>query len=497
MSKPKLTYGFYLSTKRLMHIDDADNGLACGCVCPECGDKLEAVNNGRKRAHHFRHSNGADCPNARMSALHMLAEQVFAEYKKICLPNYEIYNNDIKRPGKKQFEYVGLEQTRVLDDNIFKPDCIATTKKKELWVEFFVTHKVDERKRVSIQKNDIYCIEIDLRSLIDTDYSQESIYQFLVNKEVSRSWISCPVWDKERDKTLERIRVERMRIDAEEKRKKENEKIRKELEAKKLISNWMKSGDKEGAEKLVQHLKGVVCVDYSFDYRKELLQGSIWKYMERAPKTPYALNVFYQLLVQLNEKEISQEIKEQGLHLSIEESLKRNDYYKLSEQLMIYMLFVTPKQNVRVMKDGDEYIRGQINFYQLLQNYKRRRNIIKAIQTSTFINLDERIENSIFKECSDSYHNLSSQKREELNKLMSAKYEEELSKKEQQYKNPFNIAFIKDRMKGWCLSELNTKIQEYKLYLGNPNHMDNKSKIIEIIKMLEQHRTDIENQYMK
>lgn len=32
---------------KIVHVDNVDNGLKCGCICPECGDKLIAHNNGK------------------------------------------------------------------------------------------------------------------------------------------------------------------------------------------------------------------------------------------------------------------------------------------------------------------------------------------------------------------------------------------------------------------------------------------------------------------
>lgn len=498
MSEAKLTYGLYPSTKRLIHIEDAENGLACGCVCPECGDKLEAVNNGQKRAHHFRHSNGADCPKARMTALHMLAQQVFAEHREICLPDYEIALGKIKRPGEKHFENVILEKAKVLGDKSLRPDCIATNKNQDLWVEFRVTHEVDDQKSASIKKHNIYCAEVDLRSLLDADYTQETIYHFLVNRKDCRSWISCPVWDEERKEALKKIKQEEAEKEQEEIKKK----LQEELDAKKFVADWMKSGDREGADKLVQYLNTGVCVANPFDYYNELLQGSIWKYIDRAPKTPYALNVFYQLIIRLKENDIFREVDEHGLRYSLEESLKSKDYYKFSELLMIYILFVTPEQNVNIIKDGDEYSRKyQIGYGRVLENWKHRKMVIEAVRTSTIMDLDERIEYALFDISSDSYQNLSSLRREEHKKRMETKRQEELSEQrwleDQKYKNPFNIAFIKDRMRGWNMQELESKIQEYNQYRNHPQYKGNLTNIKEICNLLQQHKTDISNLYLQ
>ena len=55
-----ILYGRSTATGELVHVDDAPNGKACGCVCPDpgCGQPLIARNNGKKKIHHFAHIDG-------------------------------------------------------------------------------------------------------------------------------------------------------------------------------------------------------------------------------------------------------------------------------------------------------------------------------------------------------------------------------------------------------------------------------------------------------
>lgn len=78
-----LKYGLDKETNSLVFIDNVPNGNACGCICPNCKYELVAKNGGLKKEHHFAHTHthtsGADCPGARMTALHMLAQEVFIQ----------------------------------------------------------------------------------------------------------------------------------------------------------------------------------------------------------------------------------------------------------------------------------------------------------------------------------------------------------------------------------------------------------------------------------
>lgn len=55
-----ILYGRSTATGELVRVDNAPNGKACGCVCPDpgCGQPLIARNNGKKRIHHFAHIGG-------------------------------------------------------------------------------------------------------------------------------------------------------------------------------------------------------------------------------------------------------------------------------------------------------------------------------------------------------------------------------------------------------------------------------------------------------
>lgn len=67
-----ILYGRSDATGELVHVDDAPNGKACGCVCPDpgCSQPLIARNNGKKKIHHFAHIGGT----CALSAEYLLAE---------------------------------------------------------------------------------------------------------------------------------------------------------------------------------------------------------------------------------------------------------------------------------------------------------------------------------------------------------------------------------------------------------------------------------------
>lgn len=172
----------------VVHVDDVENGAACNCTCPACGEELIAKNGGYIQAHHFAHKSGESCSWAAESSLHCMAKQVLAEGCYIYLPAVHFdggVNFERIRPGDELFDggwasrpaiefttlryniapFMLIKPDRVrLEKRIdrFIPDVIATYGGRDLIIEIYVSHKVDHAKIQKIRKAGISAIEIDL-----------------------------------------------------------------------------------------------------------------------------------------------------------------------------------------------------------------------------------------------------------------------------------------------------------------------------------------------
>ena len=60
----------------LAHIDEVDNGKACGCNCLACNEALIA-RQGDVLAHSFAHQSGTQCDHALQAMLHGVAVERF------------------------------------------------------------------------------------------------------------------------------------------------------------------------------------------------------------------------------------------------------------------------------------------------------------------------------------------------------------------------------------------------------------------------------------
>ena len=188
MNKNLLTYALDSSNK-LKHVDAVENGMACGCVCPCCKEKLMAKNGGTKRMHHFAHASGVDCEGAYETMLHLLAKEriqdafmthdtfnIEYEYPSYCRKFKEctfFRYGDCYDASRKIFNlkkyYDSCEQELPYDTIKRRSDLKIFSKSnpnlKPVYIEFFVTHASEIEKLHSGEK----IIEIKIESEEDID----------------------------------------------------------------------------------------------------------------------------------------------------------------------------------------------------------------------------------------------------------------------------------------------------------------------------------------
>lgn len=166
----------------LVHVDDVAKGAKCACRCPHCDAPLYAKNAGTQREHHFAHAHGHECEGAYESSLHLLAKEILQETGRIMLPksngghfptsSVRIRNVEIE----KWDDYYGI-----------RPDAEGIMENGErLLIEFYVSHKVDGKKRQIIVDNHLKCIEIDINyQALD----KAELKEFLTGNDEDRKWI--------------------------------------------------------------------------------------------------------------------------------------------------------------------------------------------------------------------------------------------------------------------------------------------------------------------
>ena len=166
----------------LVHINDVAKGNNCKCHCPHCGAPLCAKNAGQWREHHFAHAHGHECEGAYESQLHLLAKEVLQEAGRIMLP---ASNSGQFPSGSVRIRNIEVEKW---DDRYgIRPDAEGIMENGErLLIEFYVSHKVDGKKRQVIVDNHLKCIEIDINyQALD----KQELKEFLCGSDEDRKWI--------------------------------------------------------------------------------------------------------------------------------------------------------------------------------------------------------------------------------------------------------------------------------------------------------------------
>ena len=169
---------------RMVHIDSVQRGLACGCICPNCHEKLLA-RQGNVREHGFAHhseTRGANLEICYMVSLYKLAEQIVQTKKRIHVPSYYgIYK-------ETDIEFVDVKLDSRFEREDKQPDVIAITNDgKQYLIEFVFEHKVQHKQ--AIDYKDLSCLEIDI-----SKQSLESLEDFLLSSNEDRKWINNEIY---------------------------------------------------------------------------------------------------------------------------------------------------------------------------------------------------------------------------------------------------------------------------------------------------------------
>lgn len=373
-----LKYALDKKTRRIVGVDDVANGLACECLCPDCKQQLVAKNGGAKREHHFAHYNGLDCARARMTALHLLAQQIIADRKMVMLPDYN-------------GGYFHKETTCITFDEILleeycdglRPDCIGIVSGKDgkdhrLWIEILVTHEVDEKKQKTIKESDVSCIEIDLSDMLKTDYSADSVTQRLHGMKTDRKWINCPKYDVinlQHKTKYEQVEAERIRKEAEERAREEaalRQKKAEELADKnakfKRVQKWYKDGNSETARYFIAEIKNKPFRNDSNEeyfgtqnylYDALVPQSDFMYYVDHSPKNESSLQLFYTLLhyyynqtTQVDFEKIKQKLRYYQYRKA---SLSAEEKIHLEQLISLRIVYILEKGRERFYTLDDDY----------------------------------------------------------------------------------------------------------------------------------------------
>lgn len=165
---------------KMVHVDSVPNGIACGCICPYCHERLLA-RHGSQNTHGFAHHSDTRRANLKicyMVILYKLAEQIIQTKKRIHVPSYyDIF-------PETNIEFVDVKVNSDYEREDKQPDVIATTKDGKLFlIEFIFKYKVQHKQPIDYKN--LNCLEIDI-----SKQTNESIEKFLLEEKNDRKWLN-------------------------------------------------------------------------------------------------------------------------------------------------------------------------------------------------------------------------------------------------------------------------------------------------------------------
>lgn len=169
---------------RLLHIDQAERGLACNCTCFECGESVLA-RKGEIIEHHFAHANNKDsCVINPESLLHKYAKDIIIESMQLILPSV---------PNSKIPAVCWVFDEIAAECNLGKirPNLVARSSETTIFIEIAVTHFIDQEKLKIIQSMNIKTIEIDLSNFLTKDLiiPNDEIKQKVLESLENKRWV--------------------------------------------------------------------------------------------------------------------------------------------------------------------------------------------------------------------------------------------------------------------------------------------------------------------
>lgn len=196
-------------------IEEVESGLACNCVCAECGEPLVAKK-GEVVQHHFAHASGMERENCSETVLHLFAKEIIARQTIISFPeidhiDFQIDQSQVNDKGEVIISdlYTQMSHLPVVKSALevriqdFQPDVLVKVKTEygeyTVAVEVAVTHFVDEVKKNKVSLHDISMIEIDCSDMLNKHENSEDARNDILEKlahsavwlQISKSFIDA------------------------------------------------------------------------------------------------------------------------------------------------------------------------------------------------------------------------------------------------------------------------------------------------------------------
>jgi competence CoiA-like predicted nuclease len=172
-------------------------GVRCGCVCPECGEKLMSNVTAKKRwqlkrefTNHFSHydENSTCSGGTGETELHLFAKRVLEENDKLSVPSLSTRNNKLKYCKALSEQAILVEKFKQK-----RPDILLYDDSNHVIcaIEIVVTNPVKEEKRNLYETSNLRCLAIDLSSYYEKDleFNRKDIENEILVETKKKQWV--------------------------------------------------------------------------------------------------------------------------------------------------------------------------------------------------------------------------------------------------------------------------------------------------------------------
>jgi len=253
LSKSYIKYpiAFHKQSEKLINISDVTDANKTDLICLECRENFIAVR--KHQTPHFKHKPNSVCKGNVETYIHWVTKEIFKEINEFELPEIFIDNltdnqrekldnevnnlikkkvpenlhlkfrkdlkKNISESGIFQIEKIEIEKAYKTSLGNVRIDIVATINNQELFIEPFFTSQIDDLKKRKLTLLEKPTLAINLLSFVhifDYKYNLENLKNYVISKN-SKYWIF------NREKKIEKYRLEYLSYVSEEIKKQQND----------------------------------------------------------------------------------------------------------------------------------------------------------------------------------------------------------------------------------------------------------------------------------
>ncbi|MGE8067091.1 hypothetical protein [Pseudomonas sp. NPDC089569] len=177
---------------------EVENGRACGCFCPGCGEPLNAANRGQKVIPHFRHVHSENCISGYKAGVRRAAVALIAAQRCLTLPAFHHRISATTASGLTLSREVIFPEASVTADSVERfvdlgdvlAHAVLTTDNRQLHVRIKVFSRAEYKRYERLSNIEASSIEIDLSELSLGQINDPATFERAVLFDpTTRSWI--------------------------------------------------------------------------------------------------------------------------------------------------------------------------------------------------------------------------------------------------------------------------------------------------------------------